>query len=374
MSKNLDFNDLEVFPWHESFNTGIKEIDEQHQTLVKLLNELANDLTKEEVHEIEKTFSQLALYADFHFKHEEGIWDKYLKDNDIVSEHKNSHDSFLPKVLQIQEDNKHKSYHEIIEVILIFLIKWLAFHIIDEDKRLACIIEQINNGQEIEEAKLHVDNIMNGSMKKVIDAILSMHNTISIKAIGLIKERKARIKAENELKKTNKKLEKLSITDQLTKLYNRRFYDEIFEKELQRTKRDNNTFNVILFDIDHFKRLNDTYGHLDGDKALISVSKAIKKVFKRPSDFAFRIGGEEFCIIIPNESLESVVELSYELQRKISDLKIENKNSDVSNYLTISIGIVSKIPHKDDTMDQLVKDVDKQLYLAKELGRDKIMY
>ena len=374
MSKKFDLDELEVFPWNDSFNTGIKEIDHQHKILVELLNELANKLTKDETSEIERTFSKLAEYADFHFKSEEKIWDKYLHDTDIVIKHKKSHESFLPKVLEIYEKNKDEEYHIIIGNILIFLIRWLAFHIIDDDKRLALVIENINKGNKLEEAQFRVDNIMNGSMKTLIDAILSMHSTLSLKAITLIKERKARVKAERELKRINKKLEELSITDQLTKLHNRRFYDEIFERELQRARRSGINFNVILFDIDYFKRLNDTYGHLEGDKALIAISVVLRNVFKRPSDFVFRIGGEEFCIIVSNETLENILDLTKQLRESIAVLKIDNKESTVSQYLTISVGIVSKIPDKDDTMDVIVKKVDEQLYLAKDLGRDKIMY
>ena len=370
-----EFEDLEVFPWHQNFETGIQEVDEQHKTLVILLNKLANSLTQEKITEVEDTFTQLAKYADFHFKSEEKVWEKYFdKKNPLFEIHKESHDSFLPTVIELQEKNKDKPFYDTAEEILLFLIRWLAFHIIDEDKRLALIIDSINNGKELNEAKLISDSQMGGSMKILIDAVLSMYDNLSIKAIKLIRERKARILAQKELRKINKKLEKLSVTDQLTNLYNRRHFEELFVQELKRAKRNNTIISVILFDIDYFKKLNDTYGHIQGDKALKSVAKCIKNVCKRANDFAFRIGGEEFAILITNEETNTAIELCEILKKEIEKEEILNENSSVSKYLTISAGIVSKIPGNFDDIDSIMKIADEKLYQAKELGRNLIIF
>ena len=254
------------------------------------------------------------------------------------------------------------------------MIRWLAFHIIDEDKRLALIIDSINNGKELNEAKLISDSQMGGSMKILVEAILSMYDSLSIKAINLIRERKARILAQKELRKINKKLEKLSITDQLTGLHNRRHFEEIFEQELKRAKRNNTIISLILFDIDYFKKLNDTYGHIQGDKALKSVAKCMKRVCKRANDFAFRVGGEEFAIVITNEESKTAIELCEILKKEIEEAQILNENSSVSKYLTISAGVVSKIPNDLDDIDSFSKIADERLYEAKELGRNLIIF
>lgn len=370
-----EFEDLEVFPWHQNFETGIQEVDEQHKALVILLNKLANSLTQEKITEVEDTFTQLAKYADYHFKSEEKVWEKYFdKKNPLFQSHKHSHDSFLPTVIELQEKNKDRPFYDTAEEILLFLIRWLAFHIIDEDKRLALIIDSINNGKELNEAKLISDSQMGGSMKILIDAVLSMYDNLSIKAIKLIRERKARILAQKELRKINKKLEKLSITDQLTNLYNRRHFEEIFEQELKRAKRNNTIISLILFDIDYFKKLNDTYGHLQGDKALKTVAKCVKRVCKRANDFAFRIGGEEFAIMITNEDSKTAIELCEILKKEIEKEEIPNENSSVSKYLTISAGIVSKVPNALEDIDSFTKIADERLYQAKELGRNLIIF
>ena len=368
-----DIESFEIFPWNRNFETGIEEIDEQHKVIVMLLNKLANHLTQEEVLKVEDTFNELAKYADFHFKCEEKIWKKYIKNDILVKTHKSNHDSFLPKVLELKEKNKDKPFNEIIEEILLFLVRWLAFHIIDEDKRLALIINSLNDGKNISEAIYVTDDIMSNSMKNLIETILSMYDNLSRKAINLIRERKARIKAEKELIIINKKLEKLSITDQLTKLYNRRYFDDIFQREISKSIRNKTVLSVILIDIDYFKKLNDTYGHIYGDKVLINVANCLKSVCKRPSDFAFRIGGEEFTIVITNEDSNCAVSLIEILQKNIAKLKIPNKNSDVSNFLTISGGLVSKIPESNDTIDSIMILADERLYRAKETGRNKIV-
>jgi diguanylate cyclase (GGDEF)-like protein len=231
----------------------------------------------------------------------------------------------------------------------------------------------MKKGNTFEESNIISEREMSGSNKVLLEAILTMYDGLSSRTISLMRERNARIKAEDELKAVNKKLEKLSITDQLTTLYNRRHFENVFNLELRRAIRAKTVFSVILFDIDYFKRLNDTYGHQSGDKALVSIGKCLKDLCKRPSDFSFRIGGEEFTIIIADNTKESPLNLAKALQDKLKTLKIENKNSDISKYMTISIGIISLVPSSKDTIDSLMKEVDEKLYLAKEKGRNQII-
>lgn len=363
---------FEIFPWNNNFETGIDEIDEQHKKLIELLNNLANTLTQDKTIQIESAFTELAQYANYHFKSEEAIWKKHIKDSDLVISHEKSHESFIPKVLEIR--NKNDNLEDTIEEIVLFLIRWLAFHIIDEDKRLSLIIHSMKDGKNINEAKYITNEIMSGSMKIMVETVLSMYDNLSLKAIDLIKEKKARKRAEKELKIINVKLHKLSITDQLTGLYNRRYFEDIFNRELQKSKRAKSYLNVILFDIDYFKKLNDTYGHDMGDKALKALANCLKKNIKRGTDYIFRIGGEEFAIIVTNEDLENLLNITKILQREIEKLAIINEHSTVSKYLTISGGIISLIPSFEDTIDTIMKKADERLYEAKEQGRNRFIF
>lgn len=168
-----------------------------------------------------------------------------------------------------------------------------------------------------------------------------------------------------------KEISELLITDYLTKIYNRRHFNDIFNLELKRAKRDNENFVLMILDIDYFKQYNDTYGHDAGDKALVKVSSSLKYTLNRAQDFVFRLGGEEFGVVTSKIDEAGAMILSNRLREGIEDLKIEHKSSGVSNYLTISIGI--KIVKSDDTLldNDIYKLADMGLYKAKHQGRNK---
>ena len=171
---------------------------------------------------------------------------------------------------------------------------------------------------------------------------------------------------------TDKKhIEYLSITDELTQLYNRRFFNTKIEKEINRAKRENTYLSFLIMDIDYFKEFNDTYGHQKGDFALEEVSKVLKKYTNRSSDFAFRLGGEEFGIITRLEK-EKIIEFANNIKNEIEELHIEHKKSSISEYLTISIGITSRTGLDLLDSNTLYKEADDSLYLAKNKGRNCI--
>ena len=171
---------------------------------------------------------------------------------------------------------------------------------------------------------------------------------------------------------TDKKhIEHLSITDELTQLYNRRFFNTKIIEEINRAKRENNYLSFLIMDIDYFKEYNDTYGHQQGDLVLEKVANLLKKKTSRASDFAFRLGGEEFGIITSLDK-EKVIEFANLIKTEIENLHIEHKASDISKYLTISIGIFSKSGVEISNSDALYKEADDCLYEAKNLGRNSI--
>ena len=171
---------------------------------------------------------------------------------------------------------------------------------------------------------------------------------------------------------TDKKhIEYLSITDELTQLYNRRYFNLKINEEINRAKREKNYFSFLIMDIDYFKQYNDTYGHQAGDLALKKVALVLKKKTSRASDFAFRLGGEEFGIITILDK-EKSIEFANSIKNEIENLQIEHKASKVSKYLTISIGIVSKKGDAITNSDILFKEADDCLYEAKKLGRNSI--
>ncbi|MGJ0311296.1 cache domain-containing protein [Aliarcobacter cryaerophilus] len=172
---------------------------------------------------------------------------------------------------------------------------------------------------------------------------------------------------------TNKKhIEDLSITDDLTKIYNRRFFNIKIEEEINRAKRDKKELCLIILDIDFFKQYNDTYGHQEGDIVIKSVANVLKNRTNRADDFAFRVGGEEFVIITHIEK-DKVFDYANSIKDDIENLKIEHSGNKASKYVTISLGVVCKNAIEINSSEELYKEADDNLYEAKRSGRNCVV-
>lgn len=174
---------------------------------------------------------------------------------------------------------------------------------------------------------------------------------------------KSRAEAYAFLEERNAELQRIAITDGLTQLHNRAFLDDTLERELQRAKRDDTELTVLILDTDHFKVLNDSYGHLVGDQVLVELSGLLRKNI-RSSDVLGRWGGEEFMIIAPNTDADGAVELA----EKIRTATAKHRFTEEKLHLTISIGIAELTPQ--DTLVSIVRRADEGLYQAKHDGRD----
>jgi len=173
-----------------------------------------------------------------------------------------------------------------------------------------------------------------------------------------------------KLKQANKELENVSYIDSLTSLFNRRYFNIIYDREIKRAKRTNLYITFMMLDIDFFKQYNDTYGHIEGDFTLKTVSNILKSTLKRPSDFVFRLGGEEFGILLTETDESNSAQLAREICDAVRAKEIKHEKSIVSQFVTISIGVVCCI--SDDALDKeiLLSRADTMLYKAKDGGRD----
>ncbi|SEG41233.1 diguanylate cyclase (GGDEF) domain-containing protein [Legionella quinlivanii DSM 21216] len=173
------------------------------------------------------------------------------------------------------------------------------------------------------------------------------------------------IRLTQEKEKALIEIKRLSITDSLTGLYNRRYFDQRLSEEFARAKRNHHPINLVLIDVDDFKRLNDNFGHPSGDLFLKHLASAIKKSAQRANDTSFRIGGDEFATILTNTSLEEAILLCRKLQNKVQ--------SEISNATTLSIGIVSVSPScPEENVEQIISVADKTLYEAKKSGKNQV--
>jgi diguanylate cyclase (GGDEF)-like protein len=166
-------------------------------------------------------------------------------------------------------------------------------------------------------------------------------------------------------------LARLSNTDVLTGLYNRRYFDDAMDREWKRSGRNNSLISIILMDIDHFKTINDTYGHQVGDDYLRKMAEILTSVFKRDSDIVARYGGEEFIILLPGVDTDHAFQLAEKATHKISSMIIDYQGTKVGT--TISSGVSCCIPSFNSRSDSIIADADKALYMAKQRGRDQVV-
>lgn len=178
-------------------------------------------------------------------------------------------------------------------------------------------------------------------------------------------------KQGQELKKANDALKELAIKDGLTGVYNRRFFDLIFERELGRASRERHAFTFIMIDIDHFKLYNDTYGHGEGDQVLKRVAKALDNTLERSSDYFFRLGGEEFCAFVMGLNEEQSLALCKKMLQAVERLKIPHKKNSASPYVTISMGAICLVPTPQSEAKKIIEKADGALYNAKGWGRNQ---
>ena len=176
--------------------------------------------------------------------------------------------------------------------------------------------------------------------------------------------------ALQELELVNRELAEKSTLDELTGLYNRRYYDQKIIAEYRRSRRNLTPLSLIVVDIDHFKRVNDTHGHLAGDQCLVSVAQKIKQVLCRVTDLGCRYGGEEFCLILPETDTRGAAALAETLRGSIESEAILFQGTSIK--ITISCGISTYWQQPDVTPTDIFAAADKALFLAKENGRNQI--
>lgn len=168
-------------------------------------------------------------------------------------------------------------------------------------------------------------------------------------------------------------LQELASRDSLTGLHNRRYFGQELDRLWAVHQRLEATMAVVFIDIDSFKLYNDHYGHLEGDKALKAVADKISESFSRKADLVARFGGEEFVVVATLENgVDCFIKHLERLRQAIIDLKIENKYSAVSSYLTISTGVCYGVPPKDSSSSLFTRDADIAMYQAKKTGRNRI--
>jgi diguanylate cyclase (GGDEF)-like protein len=165
-------------------------------------------------------------------------------------------------------------------------------------------------------------------------------------------------------------LHEQSIRDPLTGLYNRRFLEDSLIRELSRARRKTHPLSIILLDIDHFKRVNDTFGHGAGDMVLRRLGLVLQ-AYVRESDIACRVGGEEFSVLLPEGPLQIATQRAEDIRKAVNELTLKHEEQDLGT-VTVSLGVAT-FPDHGTTADALIRAADQVLYDAKRKGRNRVV-
>ena len=176
----------------------------------------------------------------------------------------------------------------------------------------------------------------------------------------------------SELSEKNRKLEVLAREDGLTGLANRRHFNEVLDAEIKRGQRTGQLLTLILCDVDFFKKYNDQYGHVAGDKCLQAIGEIMRSCFKRAGDLPARYGGEEFAAILPDTPYESGVQMAERLRQEMIDWALPHTDAGVLGLVTLSIGVVGGQATRERDAEWFIREADLALYQSKENGRNQV--
>ena len=370
---------FEIFPWNRNFETGLEDIDEQHRVLVTILNRLAwhfasdsSDL--DSLHLLD----ELLAYASYHFKYEEGVWAESLGASEMARNHHDSHQMFFVRIQMLRQSKAPQA--DVLAELFDYLTRWLAFHILESDRRMALTVKAMKAGKPLEEARERVDSELNGSVSVLVTALLEIYGKLSASTIQLMREKMIRHKAEDELQRLQserlnraledqasdhqRQVEFLAYADPLTGLWNRNGITRFVRELLDRGDLKNDSAALVSMDLDNFQEINARFGEETADRMLGLLAR--RWLDALPPDAALaRIGGDEFALLLPDAS---------QVEIRLSALQLTARQpfdlGGGSALVSFTAGIVlfpdSELGHVDEDADLLLRQADHTLFRAKQ--------
>ena len=361
---------VSLFQWNDSFLTHLPEVDAQHQQLVGLINDLSGMLISTDRLD-ETLFNQardgIVQYAHTHFVLEENLMLQVEIDSRFYKRHVTEHQAFVNKALAVNDLGPNVDL-QTAQYVVEFLIEWLAHHILEMDQQMARQIEAIRTGISPAEAFNRESKNQQSYSEPLLTAMTGLFVMVSERNRALRTlnhELENRVSERTQkLQEANEELHTLSIQDELTGLYNRRYADINLDRLWLERNRYGGGLSVLMIDADHFKAVNDRFGHAQGDKLLKLLADRLRKMVRK-SDIVCRLGGDEFLIICPRNTYEGIVHLAAKLIQTSHPYLTE----DGVEYWNgcISIGL-AEADADMKSPDDLLQAADVALYQAKRAG------
>jgi len=362
---------MDTFYWNKNFITGLPEVDQQHKKLVDIINQLGEKIAEgiTALDEVEPVFKKLADYAAYHFECEEDLMCEANLDPRYLDAHHKTHTDFLNEIVSIHE-KVDLERPETISQLLDFLCHWLAFHILGTDQNIARQIKSIQSGttpsdayeQEEMQSKITIKPLL-----ETVNALLSQSTSKNIDLVRLNRSLEAKVlERTRALSEANLHLEKISLTDVLTRLPNRRYCMRHLESLWEKSSDDGTPMACMMIDADHFKEVNDTYGHDAGDSVLCELARTLQHAV-RDVDIVCRLGGDEFFIICPDTDQDRALNIAEKVRMKVSELRVPTGNDVWCGSISVGLGVRSS---GMVDCDALIKAADNGVYEAKRAGKN----
>lgn len=358
---------VSLFAWNETFLTKLPSVDEQHQRLVGLINDLGELVMSAETIDPQAYAAMrdaILDYTNVHFGDEETMMKRLELDRRHLDPHMAEHRAFIDEALSLGAFGDNV-LPERAGALMEYLVRWLVHHILGRDQSMARQVWAIQDGQTPAKAFEDDARYQTSGTDPLLSALTKLFYIVSEQNRELEKRVQQRT---IELENANQQLRLLSIQDELTGLPNRRFANLSLGRLWPEVKRYGGSLSVLMLDADHFKQVNDRFGHAEGDALLRNLATRLRESVRR-SDIVCRLGGDEFLVICPQSPLSGAADVA----KKILAAKRSMRTADgVESWDgAISIGIATA----DDAMaqpDDLLRAADQALYAAKQQGGSRM--